>query len=61
MKILQKLKVDWHDEISGCVFKECAEEIRKPTEILFQESQNQGRLPGIWKKADIVPVWKKNR
>ena len=46
------------DEISPWVLKECAEELCKPIFMIFINSLQQGKLPNIWKKANITPLYK---
>ncbi len=48
MKNLDIQKANGPDEISNWVLKECAEELSKPLQIIFQKSLNQGKLPEIW-------------
>ena len=59
MKNLDKWKATGPDEISNWVLKECAEELSKPLQIIFKKSVSNGKLPEIWKKANIVPLYKK--
>ena len=47
------------DGIPGNLLKICAEEIADVYTLLFQASLDQGSLPSDWKKANIVPVFKK--
>ena len=59
MKKLDKGKANGPDEISNWVLRECADELSIPLHIIFRESIRQGKLPNIWKKANIVPLFKK--
>ena len=59
LKSLDKAKSGGPDEISCWVLKECAHELSKPLYIIMQESLNQGKLPESWKRANIVPLFKK--
>ena len=59
LKNLDARKANGPDEISNWVLKECAEELSKGLQIIFQNSLDQGKLPEIWKKANIVPLYKK--
>ena len=59
MSSLDKSKASGPDEISCWVLKECATELSKPLHIVMQESLKQGKLPESWKRADIVPLFKK--
>ena len=47
------------DGISPWVLKECAEELCEPIFMIFTNSLRQGKLPKIWKKANITPLYKK--
>ena len=59
LKDLNKQKASGPDEISNWILSECAEELCEPLQIIFQKSTEQGKLPDIWKKANIVPLYKK--
>ena len=37
----------------------CSESITLPLKIIFQESLKKGKFQEIWKKANVVPVHKK--
>ena len=47
------------DGLPGDLLKMCAHEIADIYTLLFQASLDQGRPPSDWKKANIVPVFKK--
>ena len=47
------------DEIPGRLLKICANELADSFTLLFQTSLNQGSIPSDWRKARIVPVFKK--
>ena len=47
------------DGLPGDLLKICAHEIADVYTLLFQASLNQGHLPSDWKRANIVPVFKK--
>ena len=62
LKLLQSInihKATGSDSIPGRLLKTCAEEIAPIYKILFQNSLDQGIVPDDWKKANIVPVFKK--
>ena len=59
MKSLDKRKANGPDEISCWVLQECAEELSTPLHNIFINSLSQGKLPNIWKRANIVPLYKK--
>ena len=46
------------DEISQRILKEVADEISLPLSILYNKSIKSGQLPGDWKSANVVPVFK---
>ena len=63
-KVLKKLlninpsKSSGPDGISAKLLKELAVELSGHIAILFQKSMDEGRLPSIWKKANVVPIYK---
>ena len=62
LKLLQAIKVDkatGPDGIPGNILKLCAPELAKVFTLLFQASLDQGVVPPDWKRANIVPVFKK--
>ena len=61
-KIIQNLdpnKAHGHDQIRICMLKICCKTICKPMECIFGECLNTGLFPLEWKKANLVPVYKK--
>ena len=42
------------------MLKICGESIHKPLESIFQASLNDGHFPSEWKKANVVPIHKKD-
>ena len=61
-KIIQNLdpnKAHGHDQISIRMLKICGKTICKPLECIFHECLNTGLFPLEWKKANLVPVYKK--
>jgi len=62
MEKLQKLNSDkspGSDGIHPLLLKECASVLAEPLSLLFQQSFDTGILPGDWKTANIVPIFKK--
>ena len=47
------------DGIPGRLLKTCADELAETFTILFQSSLDTGIIPQDWKKAHIVPIYKK--
>ncbi|XP_072051476.1 uncharacterized protein [Amphiura filiformis] len=61
-KLLQNLKphkAAGPDGIPVRLLKETAEEISPAITMLFQATLNQGTIPSCWKKALVVPIFKK--
>lgn len=56
MKELNKQKPRGRDEISNLISNECAEELCELLEIVFQSRIEQGKLPNVWKKVNIIPL-----
>ena len=48
-----------HDMISIRMLKLCGKSICKPLDLIFQSYMKQGKFPTEWKKANDVPVHKK--
>ena len=63
-KVLKKLlninpsKSGGPDNICARVLKELAVELCEPLAIFFQKSLNEGKLPDVWKQANVVPIYK---
>ena len=47
------------DNINGVILKTCADSLAQPLSILFELIYNTGILPPEWKRANVVPVFKK--
>ena len=60
IKSLDPNKAHGHDEISIRMIKLCTTSISKPLSILFRNCFVNQCFPNEWKKANIVPVHKKN-
>ena len=59
LKIIRSLDVNkapWHDGIS---VKVCDESLIQPLSCIFNGAFVTGAYPDIWKKSNIVPVYKK--
>ena len=59
LKNLKPHKSTGPDGISAKVLKETADQISPAVTLLFQASLRQGRIPCAWKKALVVPIYKK--
>ena len=54
-------KAHGHDKISVRMMKICDDAIVEPLKMLFVNSVNQALFPSRWKKANVIPVHKKNK
>ena len=59
IKSLDSTKAHRCDNLSIRMTKMCSESITLPLKTIFQESLKTGQFPVIWKKANVVPVLKK--
>ena len=59
IKALDSSKAHGYDNLSIKMIKLCEESIVIPLKIIFEESLECGVFPEIWKKANVVPVHKK--
>ena len=59
IKNLDPAKAHDCDNISIKMIKICSESLTVPLKIIFEQSLKEGRFPAIWKKANVVPVHKK--
>ena len=59
LKNLKQHKATGPDGISAKVLKETADQISPAITLLFQASLHQGCIPSTWKKALVVPIYKK--
>ena len=53
-------KVHGQDNISIRMIRMCDESLVRPLSIIFRNSLNSCIYPSIWKKANVIPVHKKN-
>ena len=59
LKNLKPHKAAGPDDIPLMLLKEAADEIAPAITLLFQASLNQGNTPSTWRKALVVPIFKK--
>ena len=59
IKNLDPNKSDGHDILSIRIFKLCGESIYKPLNLIFKSCLETDQFPSDWKKANVVPVFKK--
>ena len=59
IRALNVNKAHGWDEISIRMVKMCGESLVKPLINIFSHSLQSGKFPSDWKKANIVPVYKK--
>ena len=59
IKSLDSTKVHGYDNLSVGMIQMDSGQITLPFKIIFQESLKKGTFPEIWKKANVVPVPKK--
>ena len=62
LKIIRNLdpnKARGHDMISIRMVKICDDSICKPLKLISQSSLESGKFPSEWKKANMVPIYKK--
>ena len=59
IKNLDPNKAHGHNMSSIHVLKLCGISIWKPLEIIFQNCLRLGKFPSEWKKANVVPTFKK--
>ena len=57
---LDSCKAHGYDNLSVRIIKICGISLCKPLEIIFHKCINQGIFPSYWKKANVVPIHKKN-
>ena len=59
IKTLDPNKAHGCDNISIKMIKICSQSLILPLKIIFEHSLKKGKFPKIWKKANVVPVHKK--
>ena len=59
LKSLDASKSAGPDGIQTVVLKELADQLAEPLAYLFNQSMCEGKLPDIWKDANVTPLYKK--
>ena len=60
IKKLDPNKAHGHDKISIRLLKLCGDSINRPLATIFKNCFNERIFPNDWKKANVVPIHKKN-
>uniref|UniRef100_A0A803SSL5 Reverse transcriptase domain-containing protein n=1 Tax=Anolis carolinensis TaxID=28377 RepID=A0A803SSL5_ANOCA len=58
---LNKFKSPGPDQLHPRVLKELAEVISEPLAIIFESSWRTGEVPADWRRANVVPIFKKGK
>ena len=58
---LNEFKSPGPDEWHPRVLKELAEELSEPLSIIFLKSWESGEVPEDWRRANVVPIFKKGK
>ncbi|XP_058028993.1 uncharacterized protein LOC131193128 [Ahaetulla prasina] len=61
LSTLDEFKSPGPDGLHPKVLKELADVISEPLNYIFQRSWSTGELPEDWKRADVVPIFKKGK
>ena len=61
LSILNPHKAASPDGITSSVLKELSTDIAPILKIIFKRSYDTGDRPGIWKKANVSPIFKKGK
>ena len=59
MKNLDPNKSHGWDNLSIRMIKICGKSITYPLKLIFEASLQEGTFPSHWRKANVVPVYKK--
>ena len=56
--ILSQLDANKATGVDARILKECADELSYPLALLFNSALRSGRVPSLWKRANVTPVFK---
>ena len=59
LSLLNPNKAPGPDGIHPCLLKNCANTVTRPLFMIFAHSLEMGCIPEEWKKANIIPIFKK--
>ena len=59
LKRVKPNKAEGPDEIYARILKECEKELSIPLAIIFSKSLNDSQIPFDWKRANVIPIFKK--
>jgi len=49
------------DKMQPIVLRALADVVAKPLSMIFERSRQSRKLPGYWRKGNIVPIFKKGK
>lgn len=56
---LEEGKASGPDEISVSILKNCQDSLLLPIKLIYNKSFREGRVPALWKCANVTPIYKK--
>ena len=59
LKKIRPNKAEGPDEIHARLLRECERELSIPLAIIFSKSLAECKIPVDWKRANVVPIYKK--
>ena len=59
IRSIEEGKAPGPDEVSTSFLLGCEQEILIPLLIIFNKSYNEGKIPEMWRYANVIPVYKK--
>ena len=59
LKTIDVNKSTGPDDISPRILKECCSQLETPLTLLFNKSLSEAKVPTLWKRANITPLFKK--